>query len=86
MKHDKMKKQRASEVVPVTAVGRAQTRRVRRSGSEVAGWWGQVGIIITPSYSCCEIKKVMFAKLLAHSKPANYGFRGRRCYTVVSFR
>lgn len=51
MKHDKMKKQRASEVVPVTAVGRAQTRRVRRSGSEVAGWWGR-GAHTAASPSC----------------------------------
>ena len=32
MKHDKMKKQRANVVVPLTVVGREQTRRAERSG------------------------------------------------------
>lgn len=44
MKHDKMKKQRANVVVPLTAVGRQQMRRAGRSGSEVAGQWGWGGI------------------------------------------
>lgn len=37
MKHDKMKKQRAGVVVPLTTVGRAQTRRAGRGGSEAVG-------------------------------------------------
>ena len=42
MKHDKMKKQRANVVVPLTVVGRQQMRRAGRSGWEVVGQrrWG----------------------------------------------
>lgn len=52
MKHDKMKKQRANVVVPLTAVGRQQMRRAGRSGSEVAGQWGWGGNHTAASPSC----------------------------------
>lgn len=44
MKHDKMKKQRAGVVVPLTTEGRAQTRRVGCSGSEAV----EAGAGLTP--------------------------------------
>lgn len=50
MKHDKLKKQRANVVVPLTAVGRQQMRQAGRSGSEVAGQrgWGGITPLLLP--------------------------------------
>lgn len=41
-------------------------------------------IIILPSDSFCDIKKVMFAQLLKHSKPLKSGLSGSGCYTIIS--
>ena len=48
MKHDKMKKQRAGVVVPLTTVGRAQTRRARRGGSEAVRAGAGLTLLLLP--------------------------------------